>query len=119
MAVVYGLFLRVIAAGAVTGSGSLLASIVLWHVIEWLIFGTRQAARAEAAGALSTTWLGRVRATKRGFLTLHIGLSAAVFVLMLIWAHGQGRTGPLTAVVDSKAFYYWTIMHVAVSFYPR
>ena len=119
MAVVYLLFFSVIGAGVGLGSGSLLAAIVLWHVIEWFLFGTRQATRNEGTGGSPTTWLGRVRGTRRGFLTLHLGLSAVVFVLMLVWAYGQGRTGPLTPVVSSNAFYYWTIMHVTLSFFPR
>jgi hypothetical protein len=118
MAVVYLLFLLVIAAGAAL-SGQLLAAIVLWHVLEWFRFGTAQAARSEASAAPPVTWLAKVRGTRRGFLTLHIGLSIAIFLLMLVWAYGQGRTGPLTPLVSSNAFYYWTIMHVTLSFFPR
>jgi hypothetical protein len=118
MAAVYGLLFLVVFTGAAIGSGALLASIVLWHVIEWLLFATRQAAQAEATRPAPTTWLGRAKGTRRGFLALHLGLAAVVFLLMVVWAYG-GRSSVLTPVVSQNAFYYWTIMHVTVSFFPR
>lgn len=124
MAIVYGLFLTVLLAGAL--AGAVLEAIVLWHVLEWFLFGTRQAARAEAArkagpesGGPPRGWLARAKGTRSGFLTLHLALSAAVFAIMLVWAYTQHRKGPLGAVVSPAAFYYWTIFHVTVSFFPR
>jgi hypothetical protein len=140
MALVYGIFLAVALGGAL--AGSVLEAIVLWHVLEWFVFGTRQAAQQEvrlaalgvappAPRALQGVappappgpagWLARAKGTRRGFLTLHLGLSAVVFVLMLVWAYAHHRSAasPLWVVVSADAFYYWTIFHVTVSFFPR
>jgi hypothetical protein len=66
-------------------------------------------------------WLARVKGTRRGFLALHLGLSAVVFVLMLVWAYAHHRSAasPLWVVASGEAFFYWTIFHVTVSFFPR
>jgi hypothetical protein len=123
MATIYGVFLTVLLAGAF--AGSVLEAVVLWHVLEWFLFGTQQAGQRERARAAAGPqfapmgWLARAKGTRRGFLALHLGLSAAVFVVMLVWAYVHHRTGPLGAVVSPAAFYYWTICHVTVSFFPR
>jgi hypothetical protein len=125
MAIVYGLFLTVVLAGTL-GVG-VLEAIVLWHVLEWFLFGARQAGRSETARAAAHPvrpvppqgWLARAKGTRSGFLTLHLALSAAVLGVMLVWAYAHHRSGPLGFVASPTAFDHWTIFHVTVSFFPR
>jgi hypothetical protein len=125
IAIVYWLFLHVVLAAAL-GVG-VLEAIVLWHVLEWLLFGARQAGGQQAARAAPPGggapaprgWLARVKGTRSGFLTLHLGLSALVFAAALVWAYAHHRSGPLNFVASPTAFDYWTIFHVTVSFFPR
>jgi hypothetical protein len=124
IAIVYWLFLNIVLAGVL--SVGVLEAIVLWHVLEWFLFGAKQAGLAEARAAAAPAgsraprgWLARVKGTRSGFLTLHLALSAAVFAVMLVWAYAHHRSGPLGAVASPAAFYYWTILHVTVSFFPR
>jgi hypothetical protein len=119
MLAVYGLFLAVLVSGAV--SGTLLEAIVLWHVLEWLFFSVHQIGAREAAGSAPAPsgFLARVKGTRRGFLALHLGLAALVFLGMVVWVYVDGKTGWLTHVVGPEAFYYWTIAHVTMSFFPR
>jgi hypothetical protein len=60
-----------------------------------------------------------MRTTERGFTVLHLGMAAAVVLLIAISTYAFGKTGPLEALVGSKSFYYWTIIHVTLSFFPR
>lgn len=115
MLVVYGLFLLV----ALFGTKWLLPLIVLWHVLEWFIFAARQTGLREATAPAPRSWWNRVRGTRRGFIAFHAGLSAVVFILMMYWTYVEAKTGPLTHVVSLEAFFYWTIFHVTISFYPR
>lgn len=85
--------------------------------------GGREEARAAAGAREATrpqpgTWKW-MRTTRTGFTWLHLGL-AAIVVLLVAWStYVDGKSGPLEAIVGSKSFYYWTIMHVTLSFYPR
>ena len=45
--------------------------------------------------------------------------AAIVFTGLLVWAYVDGKSGWLTYVVGPEAFYYWTIAHVTMSFFPR
>jgi hypothetical protein len=119
MGAVLALFLGVVLLGGV--SRALLEAIVLWHVVEWLVFSVHQAGRREREAPPPTTWLGRAKGTRSGFLRLHLGLSAVVFVLLLVWTYGtaSSASSPLWFLVSHEAFFYWTIMHVTLSFYPR
>ncbi len=60
-----------------------------------------------------------MRTTKAGFTWLHLGLAVIVVVLVGISTYAFGKQGVLESIVGSKSFYYWTIMHVTLSFFPR
>ena len=124
MAWVYGLFLGVIVLGA--ASGTFLEAIVLWHVVEWFSFSMFDIARREVGRRATSapppaTWLERVKGTRSGFLWLHLGLSVVVFAFLLVWTYVDARStsSSLWFLVAPEAFYYWTIMHVTLSFFPR
>jgi hypothetical protein len=105
--------------GSIIDFDSLLMGVVLWHVVEWFVFASRRLADTESRGAAVKGWFARVRYTQRGFVMLHLGLAVLVFVLMMFWVYHDEKVGWLSYIVSAKAFYYWTIMHVTVSFFPR
>ncbi len=98
------------------GMGMLFQAFVLWHVVEWLIFATRSIGAAERPATGGRSLWRQIRGTRRGFLALHLGGVLVVLATILIWTYGFGKTGPVGWIVAADSFYYWTIMHVTVSF---
>jgi len=92
--------------------------VVLMHFVGWYFFALflidRHPPQAPTRG-----WWAWLRTTRHGFMTLHLGLAALVTVLIAISVYGFGKNCWLEAIVGSKNFYYWTIMHVTLSFLPR
>jgi hypothetical protein len=93
-------------------------AVVLMHFVAWYIFARVNLARRPPAQPPQSTWQW-MRQTKTGFTVLHIGLAVVVTLLVALSAYGFGKEGWLELIVGSKAFYYWTIMHVTLSFFPR
>lgn len=94
-------------------------AVVLMHFVAWYIFGRRLLERrppAEPPPAGSWKWM---RTTRSGFTWLHLGLALVVVGLIAFSTYASGKADLLESVVGSKAFYYWTIMHVTLSFFPR
>ena len=44
---------------------------------------------------------------------------AVTIAVVALSVYGYGKAGVLETIVGSKSFYYWTILHVTLSFYPR
>ncbi len=94
--------------------------VVLAHFVGWYLFALRKletvpaAARAPVSRPLS--WM---RTTQAGFKTLHLGLTAVVIVLIAVSTYVFGKNTWLDSVVGGPSFYYWTVLHVSLSFYPR
>ena len=94
-------------------------AVVLMHFVAWYLFGRVSIERRppkEPAAVGTWRWM---RSTKSGFTWLHLGLTVVVVVLVAVSTYAFGKQGVLEAVVGSKSFYYWTIMHVTLSFFPR
>jgi hypothetical protein len=94
-------------------------AVVLMHFVGWYLFGRYSLAQRpprEPPAAGSWSWM---RSTRVGFTWLHLGLAVLAVLLVAVSTYAFGKTGALEAVVGSKAFYYWTIMHVTLSFFPR
>ncbi len=92
--------------------------VVLMHFVGWYIFALYLLGRRpEPAGQLG--WWQWMRSTRRGFMTLHLGLAAVVTILIAISVYGFGKQDFLEDFVGSKSFFYWTIAHVTLSFMPR
>lgn len=92
--------------------------VVLMHFVGWYFFALflidRHPPKEPARGIWP--WM---RTTRPGFMTLHLGLAALVTVLIAVDVYGFGKASWLDVIVGSKSFYYWTIMHVTLSFLPR
>jgi hypothetical protein len=111
--------------------GGKLYIAVLLHVVGWWIFASvtiaqmsRKAASAAApipAPVPTIGLLSWMRTTQRGFQTLHGVLALVTLGLLLLYFHVQPSmqgTG-WSWVLERDAFYYWTVMHVTVSFVPK
>jgi len=92
--------------------------VVLMHFVGWYLFGRYQLARFAPAAPPTSPW-ERIRKTPEGFTAFHIGL-AVLFALLIAWSHySTGKSGIIEFAFGSKSFFYWTIMHVTLSFFPR
>ena len=111
-----GLMLTIVAGVAITGRGHTLA---LAHVCIWYVFVCRMLERRRAAPGAVTGWWPWLRGTATGFRCLHHGTVAAVLALGMFWVYGLHQQGWLWYVLSPSAFYYWTIVHITVSFQPR
>jgi hypothetical protein len=60
-----------------------------------------------------------MRTTPEGFKTLHLGLIGLMLVIGALWTFAFGNTVYLGWMISPVAFYYWTIIHITVSFVPR
>lgn len=93
--------------------------VVLMHFVGWYLFGRfslRKRPPAVAPRKYSWKWM---RTTESGFTFLHIGLAVLIVILVAISHYAFGKSNWLELIVGSKVFYYWTIMHVTLSFFPR
>ena len=60
-----------------------------------------------------------MRRSVSGFQALHIGAAAILLVLILINHYVFASEGILNLLFSSNAFYYWTVIHVTISFAPK
>lgn len=94
--------------------------VVLAHFVGWYLFAIRKLRnappRTDASPARPLLW---VRTTVPGFQFLHLGLALVVTALIAVSVYGLHMQGPLEAIVGGPSFYYWTVIHVTLSFYPR
>lgn len=92
--------------------------VVLMHFVGWYLFG-RASLRQREPQTPPSNWWTWMRTTVRGFTFLHMGLAVVFVLLVAVGVYGFGKQGVLELLFGSKTFYYWTIMHVTLSFYPR
>lgn len=114
---VFGVSTFIVLLALVSGPWSFNA-VVLMHFVGWYLFG-RWMLRKHPPKVPPTSLWKKMRTTESGFTVLHLGLAAAVVILIALSTYAFGKTGPLEALVGSKSFYYWTIIHVTLSFFPR
>lgn len=93
-------------------------AVVLMHFVGWYLFGRNSLAARPPAEPPKTLWKW-MRTTRTGFTVLHLSLAAVFVILSAISTYAFGKTGVLEAIVGTKSFYFWTIMHVTLSFFPR
>jgi len=93
--------------------------VVLMHFVAWYLFGRNSLAKHEPAEPPARFTWKWMRTTVAGFTFLHLGLTVVVIALVATSTYAFGKTDILELIVGSKVFYYWTIMHVTLSFFPR
>lgn len=100
--------------------------VVLMHFVGWYLFGRRSLGMREPTVAPRNLWAW-MRTTRTGFTVLHLGLAAIIVCIVGVSHYAFGKAGPfpvhgmgiIEILFGSKTFYYWTIMHVTLSFFPR
>jgi hypothetical protein len=97
-------------------------SIVLLHVSAWWVFVSFNMARSGKKSGIQKLGLGGwLRETQTGFQTLHIVLTLLVLAAMFSWVYqfDSSDQNILSWVAKPESFYYWTIVHITVSFVPK
>lgn len=92
--------------------------VVLMHFVAWYLFGRYMIDKRPPKEPVTGLW-NKIRRTKKGFTIFHLGLAGLFIVLVAIEVYVFGKNGYMEPVIGSKSFFYWTIMHVTLSFYPR
>jgi len=109
---VYTAILVMLIVSAPLGS---IGFVVLLHVGTWLVFVRSRLRSAKPVSPRHVwTWL---RATPLGFAVLHLGLGLVLLILMAMRVHVWGRVGFLSEILSSRAFAYWALMHIFMSFW--
>ena len=99
--------------GAFLGSVGL-NLVILVHVAAWFVSAHYHLGRRPTLQTGNPwTWL---RGTPTGFLVLHLALALAVLVLMGLRIYAWERSGLVSDLVAKSSFYYWSIMHICMSF---
>ncbi len=110
--IVHGLFLVVLFA-----SRGNLSVLILWHVMEWFFFAL--STTKSNSGISLRTPVQWMRKTRTGFLLAHVGFAVLLLGTMIVWTYAHGRVSSLGYAVDYQYLYFWTIMHVTLSFQPK
>ncbi len=91
---------------------------ILLHFVGWYIFAMYRLRQFPPKQPPHGLWHW-MRTTPRGFAVLHLGLAAVAVIVVGINVYHFGQTGWLNEIVGRQNFYYWTIIHVTLSFFPR
>jgi hypothetical protein len=130
LTVVLASTLAIVASSALLTPGIVML-VVLIHYTGWYIFAACKLAEQPPQASQGITWRTPNEWFKRtytGFNAFHGGLIALFFGLILfnhyILGHarmtiaGHTMENPLSLLLDFRAFPYWTIIHVTLSFAP-
>lgn len=93
--------------------------LIMTHFVGWYLYASRGLAALPKQSRWKDGPWRWLRGSVAGFRTLHVGVAALFFVLILITHLFPGELPPLNLVVNSKAFYYWNLIHITISFAPR
>lgn len=110
---VYAGLFTILVVGSILGSAGL-NLIILVHVTAWLVFAFHQLGKRPAPPTMNP-WIW-ARSTPTGFLVLHLGMALVVLILMGCRVHVWGHGGLGGALLTKTSFYYWSIMHICMSF---
>ncbi len=116
VAVYFGIF-AVLLLGLVAGSVSF-NLIILIHAGTWLVFIYDRLSRQPPPARRNLwTW---VRYTPAGFLTLHLVVIGLILLVTALRVYAWQRVGLASALFAGPNFPYWSLMHIAMSFWrPR
>jgi hypothetical protein len=93
--------------------------LVLTHFVGWFFYaGRRLAVLTKQSDWRDGAWRW-VRGSASGFRMLHVSVAVLFFIVILISYLFPDKPAFLNIIVNSKAFYYWTLIHVTISFAPR
>lgn len=112
LAVYVGITLLLL-VGSLFGSGGAIL-VILVHGLTWLVCTHRKLRERNAPINGLGSWL---RHSPTGFVTLHLSLSVLALVLFALRTHLWDRVGFVCDLVSRGWFPYWSIMHIAMSFW--
>lgn len=93
--------------------------LILSHFVGWYLFASRRLATLpKQSHWRDGTWKW-FRGSVAGFRTLHVSLALLFLILILMSYLLPVKLTFLNIMVNSKAFYYWNLIHVTISFAPR
>ncbi|MEP6743461.1 MAG: hypothetical protein ABJB61_13265 [bacterium] len=92
--------------------------LILTHFVGWYLFASRRMSTLPTQSTWSDGLWKWIRGSVAGFQTLHVGVAVVFLALILISFLFPSLT-LLTVMVNSKAFYYWNLIHVTISFAPK
>lgn len=93
--------------------------LILSHFVGWYFFASRRLSTIPKQATRQDGFWKWVRGSVSGFQTMHLGFAAVFLILILINHYVFASTGILELLFSSNAFYYWTIVHVTISFAPK
>jgi hypothetical protein len=93
--------------------------LILSHFVGWYFYTSRRLAKLPRQSSRADGLWQWFRSSVAGFQSLHLGVAAIFLVAILINHFALGSTGTLNLLVSSRAFYYWTVIHVTISFAPK
>lgn len=93
--------------------------LILTHFVGWYFYASRQlATRPKQSTRTDNLWTW-LRGSVAGFQRLHLGVAAAFLIVILINHFVRTDTGIVNTLLGANAFYYWTVIHVTISFAPK
>jgi hypothetical protein len=94
--------------------------VVLVHFVGWYLFAIRKLETVPPDKRASANHpLAWMRTSVAGFRVLHLGLAVLVTVLIAISVYVFKNKSWMDILIGGPSFYYWTVIHVSLSFYPR
>ncbi len=93
--------------------------LILSHFVGWYFFASRRLETIPKQATLQDGLWKWMRGSVSGFQRLHLGLAAVIFVILLVNHYLLLDTSGINLLFGGSAFYYWTVIHVTISFAPK
>ncbi len=93
--------------------------LILSHFVGWYFYASRRLAGLPRQSTREDGLWRWFRGSVAGFQRLHLGTAAIILVLIFINYLLLSGTGIINTLFSANAFYYWTVIHVTISFAPR
>jgi hypothetical protein len=93
--------------------------LILSHFVGWYFYASRRMRTMPKQTTRADGLWRWFRGSVVGFQRLHLGAAAVFLVAIIINHFVLEGTGILNTLVSSRAFFYWTIIHVTISFAPK
>lgn len=93
--------------------------LILSHFVGWYFYASRRLATLPRQATPEDGLWNWFRGSVAGFQRLHLGMAALFLILMLSNYFFLPETVIMDKLFSANAFYYWTVIHVTISFAPR
>ncbi|HEY6121622.1 MAG TPA: hypothetical protein VIV66_16810 [Pyrinomonadaceae bacterium] len=93
--------------------------LILSHFVGWYFYASRRLTMVPRQSSRVDGLWQWFRGSVAGFQSLHLGVAAIFLVAILINHFALKKVGILNTLVSARAFYYWTVIHVTISFSPK